>query len=50
MIIIFTETKLLALNVLSSEEKFNQDCFLAAIAPELSKENSNSKQRVDKKN
>jgi hypothetical protein len=29
--------------------EFNQDHFLAAIAPELAKENSNSKRRVDKK-
>jgi hypothetical protein len=46
--IFFTGTKLLVLDVLSWEEKFNQDHCLAAIAPELSKENSNSKRRVDK--
>jgi hypothetical protein len=47
--IFFTGTKPLILYVLPHEEKFNQNHFLAAIAPELSKENSNSKQRVDKK-
>jgi hypothetical protein len=45
----FTETKLLALDVLPREQKFNQDHFLTATAPELSKENSNAKRRVDKK-
>jgi hypothetical protein len=47
---IFTETELLVLGVLSREEKFNQDHFLAAIAPGLWKENSNSKHGVDKTN
>jgi hypothetical protein len=35
--------------VLPREKKFNQDHFLAAIIPELPKEDSNSKRRVDKK-
>jgi hypothetical protein len=47
--IFFTGTKLLAGNVLPREQKFNRDHFLTAIAPEISKENSNTKRRVDKK-
>jgi hypothetical protein len=31
--ILFTETKLLVLDVLPREQKFNQDHFLTAIAP-----------------
>jgi hypothetical protein len=46
----FTGTKLLLLDGLPREEKFNQDYLLAATVPELSKENSNSKRRADKKN
>jgi hypothetical protein len=38
----FTGAKLLVLDVFHREEKFNQNHFLAAIAPELSKENSNT--------
>jgi hypothetical protein len=49
VILFFTETELLVRGVLLREEKFNQDHFLAAIAPELLKENSNSKRRVGKK-
>jgi hypothetical protein len=45
---IFPETKLLVLDALSREEKLSQDNFLAVIAPELRKENSNSKRRIDK--
>jgi hypothetical protein len=44
----FTGTKLLVLDVLPREQKFNQNYFLTAIAPELSKENSNAKRRVHK--
>jgi hypothetical protein len=47
--IFFTGTKLLVLGVLPREEKFNQNHFLEVIAPELSRENSNTKRRVDKK-
>jgi hypothetical protein len=47
--IFFTETKLLVLDVLPNEEKFNRDPFLAAITPELLKENSNAKCEVTKK-
>jgi predicted metalloprotease with PDZ domain len=47
--IFFTGTKLLVLDVLLREQKFNQDLFLTAIAPELFKENSNAKRRVEKK-
>jgi hypothetical protein len=39
-------TKFLVLDVLSREQKFNQGHLLAMIAPELSKENTNGKQRV----
>jgi hypothetical protein len=46
--IFFTETRLLVLDILPREEKFNQNTFLAAIAPELCKENSNAKRRVEK--
>jgi hypothetical protein len=45
----FTGTKLLVLDVLPREEKFNQNHFLAVIAAELSKENSDAKRRIDKK-
>jgi hypothetical protein len=45
----FPWNRLLALDVLGRQEKFNQDRFFTTIAPELSKENSNSKRRVDKK-
>jgi hypothetical protein len=47
--IFVTGTKLLVLDVFPLKQKFNQDHFLTAIVPELSKENSNAKQRVDKK-
>jgi hypothetical protein len=47
--IFFTGTKLLDLDVLPREQKFNQDHSLTAIAPELSKEILNAKWRVDKK-
>jgi hypothetical protein len=50
MTIFFTGTKLLVLDVLPLEETFKRDHFLAALTPELSKENSNSRRRVDKKN
>jgi hypothetical protein len=46
---IFTGTKLLVFDALPRKEKFNQDHLLAAIASELSKENSNSKRRGKKK-
>jgi hypothetical protein len=47
--IFFTGTKLLVFGVLPREEKFNQYYFLAVIAPELLKKNSNSKRKVGKK-
>lgn len=47
--IFFTGTKLLVLGIVSREEKFNQNHFLAVIAPELSKENSDAKRRIDTK-
>jgi hypothetical protein len=50
MHIFFTGTKLSALGVLPREAEFNQNLFLAAVAPELSKENSNSERRLTKKN
>jgi hypothetical protein len=43
-----TGTKLLVLDVLSREQQFNQDHFLAMTALELSKENMNAKRRVGK--
>jgi hypothetical protein len=46
--VFFIKTKLLVLGVLRREQKFNQDHFLTAIAPELSKENSNAQRRVDR--
>jgi hypothetical protein len=36
IVMVFTGTKLLALNVLSREQKFNQNYFSAMTAPELS--------------
>jgi hypothetical protein len=48
VIIFFTGTKLLVLDVLPREEKSNQNHFLADIAPELSKKSSNAKRRIDK--
>jgi histone-lysine N-methyltransferase SETMAR len=47
--IFFTGAKLLVLDMLPRDQKFNQDHFLAAIAPHLSSENSNARRRVDKK-
>jgi histone-lysine N-methyltransferase SETMAR len=47
--IFFTATKLLVLDVLPRGNKFNQDYFLTIIAPELSRENTNSKRRVGNK-
>jgi hypothetical protein len=47
--IFFPETKRFVLGILPREEKFNPAHFLTVIAPELSKENSNSKPRVGKK-
>jgi hypothetical protein len=44
----FAGTKFRTLSVLPREQKFNKDHFLAMIAPELSKENTNPKWRVDK--
>jgi hypothetical protein len=39
---LFTGMKLLVANVLSPEQKFNQDHFRAMTAPESSKENTNA--------
>jgi hypothetical protein len=46
--IFFPGTKLFVFSVLPRAEQLNQDDFLAAIAPELSKESSHSKRKVDK--
>jgi hypothetical protein len=43
-----TETKPLVLDVLPREQKFNQNHFLAIVAPESSKKNTNAKRRVGK--
>jgi hypothetical protein len=44
----FAETKLLVLNVLSREQKLNQNHFPAMIAPKLSNQNTSTKRRVGK--
>jgi hypothetical protein len=44
--IFFTGVKLLVLDILPREKKFNQDHFTAIIGPELGKENTNPKRRV----
>jgi hypothetical protein len=49
MTVFFTGTKLLALDFFPREEKCNQNHCPAVMAPELSKEESNAKRRVDKK-
>jgi hypothetical protein len=46
--IFFIGTKLLVLDVLPHKQKFNQNHFLAMIAPELSKQNPNAKGRIGK--
>jgi hypothetical protein len=46
---IFTGTKLLVFSALPRQQKLNQDHFLAMIAPELPKENTNAKPGVNKK-
>jgi hypothetical protein len=45
----FTGTKRLIVYILRLKKKFNQNHFLTSIAPELSKDNSNSKRTVGKK-
>jgi hypothetical protein len=46
---IFRSTQIFGPRWTSREEKSNQDHFLAAITPELSRDSSNSKRRFDKK-
>jgi hypothetical protein len=47
MVTIFlTGTKLMVLDILRRKQKFNQDHFLAVIAPEISNENTSAKGRV----
>jgi hypothetical protein len=46
---IFTGTKLLVLDVLLREGKFNQNFFLAIVAPNLAKENQSAKDGIGKK-
>jgi hypothetical protein len=47
--IFFTWTKVLIPDSLHRERKFNQEYFLAFIAPELSKENTRAKRRIEMK-
>jgi hypothetical protein len=48
VIILFIGTKLLVLDCLPRQQKFNQDHFRAMISLELSKENPKAKRRVGK--
>jgi hypothetical protein len=47
--ILFTGMRLLILDILPHERKFNQDSFLGFIAPELGNENARAKRRLDSK-